>query len=315
MSNPQPRPSPALSVAALTRRGFARLTTLAAFGFAACLAGMPGQAAADTLAKVAESGVLTLGVRQTSLPFSYVPEGQTDAIGYSVDLCMRVADAVREQLGLERLEVRQVVVTPSDRMERLEDGTIDLECGSTTNTRDRQQRVAFSYTTFVTGVRMAVLRDSGIEQVEDLEGKTIVTTKGTSTERLLVRENEMGFLRGTQLSFAEDHAESFKQVADAKAVAFFMDDILLAGLITRSESPDRYNITGRYLTVEPYALMFRKDDAAFADLVNQTLATLMSDGEIQRIYARWFVTPTLNFPLTRMTREAFAYPNTTPAFP
>ncbi len=269
----------------------------------------------DTLGRIAESGVLRLGVRQSSTPFSSIPRGSERAVGYSIDLCERVAGAIRRQLHLPALRIEHVAVTPADRMERLENGDIDLECGSTTNTRERQERVAFSYTTFVTGARLLVRRDAGIRQLRDLAGKSVVTTRGTSTETLLKREAEIGWMRGVALLSADDHPQAFRMLAEGKAEAFAMDEILLTAMLTKAERPDDFFILGKYISIEPYALMFRKGDSAFAAAVNDTLRGLMESGEIHRLYAKWFMTPAFDFPPTQLIRESLASPDSTPAFP
>ena len=267
----------------------------------------------DTVRRVRDTATLLLGVREASVPFSYL-DAQKRPQGYSVDLCLRIADALKQELKLPRLEVRYVTVSSANRIPALLDGTIDLECGSTTNTRERQKQVAFAYTTFVAGIKMLVLKSSGIAGIEDLRGKTVVVTRGTTSERMIRQLNDERVLKLNILE-ARDHDESFEAVASGKAAAFPMDDVLLYGLISRARRPEDFEVVGRYLSVEPYAVMMRKDEPQLARIVNRTLSELFQSGEIRRIYARWFSTRELTVPMNQYLREAFAVPNTHPAWP
>jgi glutamate/aspartate transport system substrate-binding protein len=267
----------------------------------------------DTLRRIQETGVLTIGVRETSVPFSFLDaKGQPQ--GYSVDLCLRVADAIKSELRLPRMEVKFVPVSSSSRIPALVDGKIDLECGSTTNTRDRQKVVAFAYTTFVAGIKMLAKKSSNVGSVEDLRGKTVVVTKGTTSETMLKALNEERVL-GLTIIEASDHGESFKAVDEGKAIAFPMDDVLLYGLISKAKHPDDFAVVGKYLSVEPYALMLRRDEPRFERIVNRALIDLFQSGEIRRLYAKWFATNDLTVPLNQYLKEAFAAPNTYPAWP
>jgi len=267
----------------------------------------------DTLRRIRDTGVLLLGVRETSVPFSYL-DAQKQPQGYSVDLCLRVADAIRAELKLPRLEVKFVPVSSSNRIPALLEGRIDLECGSTTNTRDRQKQVAFAYTTFVAGIKMLAKKSAGIDSIEGLRGKTVVVTKGTTSEKMMRTLNEERMLRMTIVE-SPDHGESFKAVDDGRAVAFPMDDVLLYGLISKATRPDDFAVVGRYLSVEPYAIMLRRDEPRFEKVVNRALIDLFQSGEIRRIYAKWFNTTDLNVPLSQHLKEAFQAPNTHPAWP
>ncbi len=267
----------------------------------------------DTLRRIRETGTITLGVRETSVPFSFL-DAQKQPQGYSVDLCLRVADAVKADLKLPRLDVKFVPVSSSDRIPMLVAGKIDLECGSTTNTRERQQQVAFAYTTFVAGIKMLAKRNANISGIEDLRGKDVVVTKGTTSEKIMTAMNADRSLKMNIIT-SKDHGESFKAVEDGKAVAFPMDDVLLYGLISRSKKPDDFAVVGRYISVEPYAIMLRRDEPAFEKIVNRALIDLFQSGEIKRIYAKWFNTKDLVVPLNQYLREAFAAPNTYPAWP
>jgi glutamate/aspartate transport system substrate-binding protein len=266
-----------------------------------------------TLKRVRDTATITIGVRESSLPFSFI-DSQKQPQGYSVDLCLKVADAVKNELKLPRLDVRFVAVTSTNRIAMVKDGKVDLECGSTTNTRERQKDVAFAYTTFVAGIRMLAKKSSNINGIEDLRGKTIVVTRGTTSEKMLRRMNEERVLKLTILE-SKDHDESFAAVAEGRAVAFPMDDVLLYGLISKAAKPDEFAVVGKYLSVEPYAIMLRKDEPAFERLVDRTLNEMFQSGEIRKVYARWFATKDLTVPMNQYLREAFAVPNTYPAFP
>ena len=286
-------------------------TTLAAAAPAADAS--PTAERIDTLKRIRDSAALTIGVREASVPFSFI-DTQKQPQGYSIDLCLKVADAIKNELKLPRLDVRFVPVTSSNRIAMVRDGKIDLECGSTTNTRDRQKDVAFAYTTFVAGIKMLARKSSNIGGVDDLRGKTVVVTKGTTSEKMLRQMNEDRVLKLTILD-AKDHDESFAAVADGRAVAFPMDDVLLYGLISKSSKPDDFAVVGKYLSVEPYAIMLRKDEPAFERLVDRTLNEMFQSGEIRRIYARWFATRELTVPMNQYLKEAFVIPNTYPAWP
>lgn len=267
----------------------------------------------DTLRRIRDTGAITIGVRETSVPFSFL-DAQKQPQGYSVDLCLRIADAVKAELKLPRLDVKFVPVSSSDRIPMLVAGKIDLECGSTTNTRERAQQVAFAYTTFVAGIKMLAKRSANITGIEDLRGKDVVVTKGTTSEKIMAAMNADRSLKMNIIT-AKDHGESFKAVEDGKAVAFPMDDVLLYGLISKSKKPDDFAVIGRYISVEPYAIMLRRDEPAFEKIVNRALIDLFQSGEIKRIYAKWFNTKDLVVPLNQYLREAFAAPNTYPAWP
>ena len=267
----------------------------------------------DTLKRVHDSATLTIGVREASVPFSFI-DSQKQPQGYSVDLCLKVADAIKGELKLPRLDVRFVPVTSANRIAMVKEGKVDLECGSTTNTRDRQKDVAFAYTTFVAGIKMLARKASNINSVEDLRGKTVVVTKGTTSEKMLRQMNEDRVLKLTILE-TKDHNESFAAVADGRAIAFPMDDVLLYGLISKSSKPDDFAVVGKYLSVEPYAIMLRRDEPAFERLVDRTLIEMFQSGEIRKVYARWFATRDLTVPMNQYLKEAFVVPNTYPAWP
>jgi glutamate/aspartate transport system substrate-binding protein len=267
----------------------------------------------DTLKRIRETGTILLAVREASVPFSFI-DASKQPQGYSVDLCLRIADAIRSELKLPRLDVRFVPATSANRIALVKEGRADLECGSTTNTRDRQKDVTFAYTTFVAGIKMLAKKTAKIGGVEDLRGKTVVVTQGTTSEKMINALDADRLLKLTIVR-AADHNESFKAVEEGRAVAFPMDDVLLYGLISKANRPDDFEVVGKYLSVEPYAIMMRKDDPAFERMVNRALVEMFQSGEARRIYTRWFATRELTVPMNQYLKEAFAVPNTYPAWP
>jgi glutamate/aspartate transport system substrate-binding protein len=267
----------------------------------------------DTLKRIRDTGVILIGVRESSVPFSFL-DANKQPQGYSVDLCLRIAEAVKAELKLPKLEVKFVPVSSANRIAMVKNGNIDLECGSTTNTRDRQNEVAFAYTTFVAGIKMLAKTSSNINSIEDLRGKTVVVTKGTTSEKMINALNDERLLK-LKVVVSPDHEQSFKMVSDGTAVAFPMDDVLLYGLISRSKTPDQFAVVGRYLSVEPYAIMLRKNEPAFERVVDRTLNEMFQSGDIRRVYAKWFATKDLTVPINQYLREAFQVPNTYPAWP
>ena len=268
---------------------------------------------AGTLKKIKDTGAITIGYRESSIPFSYLDDKQ-QPIGYAMDLCMRIVDAVKGQLKMPDLKVNLQPVTSSNRIPLLQNGTIDLECGSTTNSVDRQKQVAFGPTYFVINVSAAVKKSSGINSLADLNGKTISTTAGTTSVPLL-RQYEKTKNADIKSIDAKDHAESFLLMSQGRTSAFIMDDILLAGLIANSPNPGDFKILSESLRQEPYSMMLRKDDPQFKALVDKTVGDIMKSGEIHKIYAKWFTSPippknvNLNFAETQPIKDAFANPN------
>jgi glutamate/aspartate transport system substrate-binding protein len=276
--------------------------------------GAGAQELTGTLKKIKETGAITVGHRESSIPFSYLDDKQ-QPIGYAMDLCMKVVDAVKAELKMPNLKVNLQPVTSSNRIPLLQNGTIDMECGSTTNSTQRQQQVSFGPTYFVINVTAAVKKSSNINSMADLNGKTISTTSGTTSVPLLKGYEKTKSVDVREI-YGKDHAESFLLVADDRAVAFVMDDILLAGQIANSKSPADYKIiAGESLRQEPYGMMLRKDDPQFKALIDKTVGNIMKSGEIEKIYAKWFTSPippkniNLNFPMTPALREAFKNPN------
>jgi glutamate/aspartate transport system substrate-binding protein len=285
---------------------------------AALMAGLAGNpASADdltgTLKKIKDTGAITIGHRESSIPFSYLDD-QQKPIGYALDLCMKVVDAVKVQLKMTDLKVNLQPVTSSNRIPLLQNGTIDLECGSTTNSAVRQEQVAFGPSYFIVNVTAAVKKKSGIRSIADLNGKTVSTTSGTTSVPLIKAYKKS---KGADVReiYGKDHAESFLLLAEDRAAAFVMDDILLAGQIANARNPAEFRILPESLRQEPYGMMLRKDDPQFKQLVDRSVAAVMKSGEIDRIYAKWFTKPVppkginLNFPMTPAIRAAFKNPN------
>ena len=253
-----------------------------------CLAApVVAQELTGTLKKIKDSGVITLGVRETSIPFSYLDDKQ-QAIGYSIDLCMAIVEEVKKELMMPTLKVNTNPVTSQTRIPLMSNGTIDMECGSTTNNLTRQKQVAFAPVTFVTGTKLLVKKSAKIKSYKDLKGKTVVVTQGTTNERTIKALSDKENLNIKFLN-AKDHAESFLTVESGRAAAFSMDDVLLYGLIAKSKKPKDFDVVGDYLSYDPYGIMFRKNDADFAIVANRALSALMRSGEINKIYDKWFI--------------------------
>ncbi|MEP7181288.1 MAG: transporter substrate-binding domain-containing protein [Betaproteobacteria bacterium] len=266
-----------------------------------------------TLKKIKDTGAITVGHRESSIPFSYLDDKQ-QPIGYAMDLCMKVVDAVKAELKLPNLKVNLQPVTSGNRIPQLQAGNIDIECGSTTNSVERQKQVAFGPTYFVINVTAAVKKSSGIKSLVELNGKTVSTTSGTTSVPLLKKYDKTANVEIKEI-YGKDHAESFLLLAQDRTSAFVMDDILLAGQIASSDKPGDYTILAESLRQEPYSMMLRKDDPQFKALVDKTVGAVMKSGEINQIYAKWFTSPVppkgvnLNFPATPAIKDAFANPN------
>lgn len=270
-----------------------------------------------TLKKIKESGTVTMGIRESSFPLSYLDQNQ-QPIGYHIDVCNRILDGVKAQLQLPELKVQHQPVTSQNRISLVQNGTVDIECGSTTNNESRQNQVAFVNTTYVTNVRMAVKKSSGITGLAQLGGKPVATTTGTTSVQLM-RAHEKGKNVDFKEVFGKDHADSFLLLETDRAVAFVMDDNLLAGLIASSKSPGDYAIVGEVLNVEPIAIMVRKDDAPFKKLADEVVNGLMKSGDLEKLYTKWFLSPippkgiNMNFPMSEKLKEVIASPNDRPA--
>lgn len=242
-----------------------------------------------TFKKIKDKKAIVLGVREAADPFSYL-DAKQQYIGYSIDLCMKIVDAVKTHLKMPDLAVTMTKVTPQVRLQALMAGDIDLECGSTTNSIERQKQVAFAVTTFFTGTRLLVKPSSLIRGYKDLKGKTVVVTTGTTNERAIKDYNLQESL-GIKFMQVKDHREAVAAVQNGSAAAFPMDDVLLYTIRATAPNPAEFAVVGDFLTDEPYAIMLRKDDPAFKKLADDTLVALFKSGEIGKIYARWFESP------------------------
>ena len=268
---------------------------------------------ASTLDKIKSSGAVTLGYRESSFGFSYL-DSTLKPVGYSMDICYKILDAVKAKLNLTDLKVNYQAVTSANRMPLVQNGTVDLECGSTTNLVERQKQVAFSPDIFRYNVRMLVRKDSGIKSIADLQGKAVATTTGTTSFRLLRQADKACNLEISNVP-GKDHTDSFLLVQGGKAQAFVLDDILLAGQIANARTPQDYEIVGESLRTENQALMLRNDDPVFKALVDSTVSGMMKSGEMEKLYNKWFMSPippkgiNINYPLNAETRDAFANPS------
>ena len=294
------------------RRIRAAFTSLAIAAAVLCSPAVQAQTV-GTLQKIKESGAITLGHRDASFGFSY-KSAQPEPVGYSIDICMKIVDAIKAELKLPAVEIKYQLVTSQNRIPLTMNGTVDLECGSTTNLVERQKQVAFSPDIFRYNVRMLVKKDSGIKGIADLQGKAVATTTGTTSFRLLRQADKASNLEITNVP-GKDHTDSFLLVQGGKAQAFVLDDILLAGQIANARDPQNYEIVGESLRTENQALMLRNDDPAFKQLVDETVAGMMKSGEMEKLYNKWFMSPiapkgiNINYPLNAETRDAFANPS------
>ncbi len=282
---------------------------------AGCLAVMPAaaQELTGTLKKIKDSGTITLGHRESSIPFSYYDDKQ-QVIGYSHEIMLAAVDAVKKELKLKDLQVKLNPVTSQNRIPLIQNGTIDIECGSTTNNLERQKQVSFSNTIFVIGTRLLTRKDSGVKDFGDLAGKNVVTTAGTTSERLIRKMNEEKKM-GMNIISAKDHGESFLTLETGRAVAFMMDDALLYGELAKAKKPGDWVVTGTPQSREAYGCMLRKDDAPFKKVVDAAIAKLETSGEAAKIYAKWFTKPVppkglnLAFPMSDDMKALYKSPN------
>jgi glutamate/aspartate transport system substrate-binding protein len=266
-----------------------------------------------TLQKIKETGSITLGHRESSIPFSYYDDKQ-QVIGYSQELMLKAVEAVKEHLKLAKLDIKLMPVTSANRISLVQNGTVDIECGSTTNNTERQKQVGFSNTIFIIGTRLETKKDSGIKDFPDLAGKNVVTTAGTTSERLLKKMNEEKKMKMNIIS-AKDHGESFLTLETGRAVAFMMDDALLFGEMAKAKRPGDWAVVGTAQSKEAYGCMLRKDDPGFKKVVDQAIAKAMTSGEAEKIYAKWFMNPippkglNMNMPLSDDMKALYKAPN------
>jgi glutamate/aspartate transport system substrate-binding protein len=269
----------------------------------------------DTIAKVKASGVVTMGVRDSSGALSYTL-GDGKYAGFHYELCQRIVANLEKAAG-KKLEVKYLPVTSQNRIPLVQNGTVDIECGSTTNNATRQKDVAFAVTTYVEEVRIAVKANSGITSLAQLNGKTVATTTGTTSVQLL-RKHERAANVDFKEIFGKDHADSFLLLESGRADAFVMDGQILAGNIATAKNPADYKIVGETISVEPIAIMLRKDDPAFKKLADDTLKDMMKSGDMAKVYDKWFVQPIppkntkVGLPLSEATKAAWANPNDKP---
>jgi ABC-type amino acid transport substrate-binding protein len=274
------------------------------------------QAQDTTLERVAATGTLNIGYRESSIPFSYL--NGTEPVGFALDLCARIVEAVKARTGRSDLKVAMHPVTSANRIPLLLNRTIDIECGSTTNNTARAQQVAFGINHFYTGTRLLTRKGSGITRIEDLGSRPLVTTAGTTNLQVL-RKYLFDRKLETPLVSAKDHADALLYVESGRAAAFGMDDILLYGLAATARNPADWEVVGEALQVEPYAVMLRKDDPEFKALVNGTLTQVIRSGEFEALYRKWFQSPipprgiNLNVPMSDELREHLKNPSDRPA--
>lgn len=271
------------------------------------------EASADTLQKIKSSGVIVVGHRESSVPFSYYDNSQK-VVGYSQDYSNQIIDAVKKQLNMPNLQVKMLPITSQNRIPLLQNGTFDFECGSTTNNAERQQQAAFSNSIFVVGTRLLVKKGGDIKDFKDLAGKPVVVTSGTTSEILLNKLNEKDNMKMRIIS-AKDHGDSFRTLESGRAVAFMMDDALLAGERAKAKKPDQWEIVGTPQSHEAYGCMLRKDDPAFKKLMDETIAKAQTSGESAKWFERWFNQPippknmNMNFALSDDMKALFKAPN------
>lgn len=266
-----------------------------------------------TLKKIKDTGAISLGHRESSIPFSYYDDRQ-QVVGYSHEVMLKAVDAIKAELKLPGLQIKLVPVTSQNRISLVQNGSVDIECGSTTNNAERQKQVSFSNTFFIVGTRLLTRKDSGIRDFPDLAGRNVVTTAGTTSERLLRQMNEEKKMNMSIIS-AKDHGESFLTLETGRAAAFMMDDALLNGELAKARKPGDWVITGKPQSFEAYGCMLRKDDAAFKKIVDSAIARLQTSGEVNAIYKKWFLSPippkglNLNFPMNDSMVRLHKKPN------
>jgi len=264
------------------------------------------------LDRIKARGKIVVAHRESSVPFSYL-DAEKRPVGYAVDLCLRLADAVKQKLGLPSLAVEYLLVTPSNRIAIVADGKADLECGSTTNNAERRQKVAFTIPHYITGARYMVRADSPIEELPNFEGRKLASTKGTTPLKAISQANRERLLR-IQLVEADDHARAVEMVEKGEADGFAMDDVLLYGLIAGRPDPGKLKVVGKFLTIEPLAIMLSKDDAELKRIVDDEMKRLIASREAHAIYERWFLKPIppknrpLNLPMNYLLRDFWKYP-------
>jgi ABC-type amino acid transport substrate-binding protein len=266
-----------------------------------------------TLARIRDTGVVTLAHREASIPFSYLDQNKRP-VGYALDLCMRVVEALRRDLKMPSLKVELLAVTPANRIAAIKEGKADLECGSTTNNAARRKDVAFTVTHYYAGARLLTRVDSGVQRLSDLRGRSIVSTRGTTPLAAIRSAEEKGIIGGARILEAKDHDEAFAMLERGEAHAFAMDDILLYSLRATAKDPKQWAVVGEFITVEPLAIMLRRDDPEFKRYVDTVLGRAMIDGDVRILYNRWFMSPippkgvNLAIPLSPLMRDQLNFP-------
>jgi glutamate/aspartate transport system substrate-binding protein len=288
-----------------------------AFAAALCVGQADAQELTGTLKKIKETGTITIGYRDSSIPFSYLDDNQKP-IGFAIDICLRIVDAVKKELKLDKLTVEFNPLTSSSRIPLLANGTIDLECGSTTNNADRLKQVAFTNTHFLTATRFVSKKSSNLNSIDDLKGKSVASTSGTTNIRQLTEANAARNL-GINIIPAKEHAESFLLVETDRAVAAVLDDILLASFVAGSKDPGAYVISkDAFSKPEPYGIMMRKDDPDFKKVADAATAALYRSADGQKLYDKWFMQKippkglNLNAPISAELKQQFAKPSDSP---
>jgi glutamate/aspartate transport system substrate-binding protein len=289
-----------------------RAWTLVAGIAAAWALALPAAAQEGTLKKIRDGGSITIGHRDASVPLSYYDDKQRP-VGYAMDLCHRIVDGVKRELKLQKLDIKYQLVTSANRIPLMANGTVDLECGSTTNNLERQKQVAFTITHFVTANRFVTKKSANIGKLADLKGKTVVSTAGTTNIKQITELNNQQNL-GLSIISANGHPEAFQMVETGRAVAFVMDDILLYSLVAQSRRPKDYVISAEALSVEPYGIMLRRDDPAFKKVVDAAMVNTYKSGAINGIYQKWFQKPipprsiNLNVPMSAQLKKVVSNP-------
>ena len=289
---------------------------LLAIAITVLAAGTAFAQANDTLAKIKSTGSVTMGVRESSGALAYTL-GDGKYVGFHTEMAERILADIQKQLGLAKLDIKRQPVTSQNRVPLVTNGTVDLECGSTTNNASRAKDVAFAITTYVEEVRIATKANSGIQSIKDLNGKTVATTTGTTSVQTLRKNERAGGIDFKEV-LGKDHADSFLLLETGRADAFVMDGSILAGNISKSKSPADYKIVGEVLSVEPIACMMRKDDPAFKKAVDDSIKRQIADGSLAKLYDQWFMQPIpptntkVGLPMSEATKNAWANPNDKP---
>ncbi len=286
-----------------------------AFGLALAFACAAASAQdGGTLQKIKDSGAIQIGARDSQIPFSYKLGSDGDPIGFTNDICLKIVDAVKARLGLAKIEVRYTMLNSTNRIPLLQNGTVDLDCATTTNTTQRQQQVDFAPSHFVANITAAVRKNSGIDTLADLNGKNVATVSGSTSIQLLRVARKSGAIEVNEIP-GKDTSDGFLRLSNGRADAYVLDDVQLAGMIASAPNPGEYKILKESLRQEPYGIMLRKDDPQFKALVDETVTGLMKSGAIEQLYTKWFLSPipprnaNLNFPMTDAVREIYKNPN------